>query len=173
MLSGPIDMCNGLYAINDAKAKRPKIFAEVYSTVTAETARVLIVYSGLQVIPDTPESYEAKADLFEFIAKMPMKWDETRILHGEIGRHITTARRAGRQWFIASCCDENGAVLPIELDFLEPGVTYSATLYEDGEDAHYKTGRESYRVRKITVKKGYTISAKLAPGGGHGIMLTP
>ncbi|MCP5536901.1 MAG: glycoside hydrolase family 97 catalytic domain-containing protein [Akkermansiaceae bacterium] len=172
MLAGPLDMCNGLYSLNNAKKDRPKIFAEVYSTVTAETARVLITYSGLSLIPDIPEAYEAKADLFEFIAKLPMTWDETRILHGDIGHLITTARRSGDDWFVASCCDEKGRQLPIQLDFLKDGVSYTATLYEDGPDAHYKTNRESYKVRKISVKKGDTINAKLAPGGGHCIRLT-
>lgn len=171
MLSGPLDMCNGLYSINGAKAARPKIFAELYSTVTAETARVLITYSGMSLLPDIPEAYEAKADLFEFIAKLPMNWDETKILHGEIGKHITTARRSGNDWFIASCCDEKGAELPIQLDFLDDGVKYTATIYEDDAKAHYKTNREAYRVRKMVVKKGDIITAKLAPGGGHCIHL--
>ncbi|NWK54965.1 glycoside hydrolase family 97 catalytic domain-containing protein [Verrucomicrobiaceae bacterium N1E253] len=173
MLAGPLDMCNGLYSIDNAKQVRPKIFAELYSTVTAETARVLITYSAVSLLPDIPEAYEAKADLFEFIAKLPMNWDETRILHGEIGRLITTARRSGDDWFIATCCDEKGATLPIQLDFLKDGVSYDATLYEDGDDAHYKTNREAYKVRKRTVKKGDVIQAKLAPGGGHCIRLTP
>ena len=100
------------------------------------------------------------------------KVDETRILHGDIGHLITTARRSGDDWFVASCCDEKGRQLPIQLDFLKDGVTYTATLYEDGPDAHYKTNRESYKVRKTSVKKGDTINAKLAPGGGHCIRLT-
>ncbi len=172
MLAGPLDMDNGLYAINHAKSLRPKIFAELYSTVTAETARVMITFSGLAVLPDIPEAYEAKADLFEFIAKLPMTWDETHILNSKIGHHITTARRSGTDWFIASCCDEKGASLPICFDFLKPDTTYAATLYEDTKDAHYKTNREAYRVRKITVQKGDKITAILAPGGGHCIHLT-
>ncbi len=171
MLSGPLDMCNGLYSIDKAKQLRPKIFSEVYSTVTAETARVLITYSAVSLLPDIPEAYEAKSDLFEFIAKLPMDWDETRILNGEIGKHITTARRSGSEWFVASCCDEKGAELSIPLNFLKEGISYTATLYEDGTKAHYKTNREAYQVRKIIVKKGDSITARLAPGGGHCIYL--
>jgi alpha-glucosidase len=173
MLSGPLDMCNGMYSLNSAKEARPKIFSEVYSTVTAETARVLITFSGLSLLPDIPEAYEAKADLFEFIAKLPMNWDETRILNGEIGRLITTARRSGEEWFIGSSCDERGVELSIPLDFLKEGVEYAATLYEDGDQAHYKTNREAYQVRHTVVRKGDIVKAKLAPGGGHCIYLTP
>jgi len=172
MLAGPLDMDNGLYAITDAKKKRPKIFSELYSTVVAETARVMITFSGLAVLPDTPEAYEAKANLFEFIAALPMTWDETRILHSNIGHLITTARRSGDDWFVASCCDEKGTTTPIKLDFLKPGATYTATLYEDGQNAHYKTNRESYTVKKIHVTSTTTLQAKLAGGGGHCIRIT-
>ncbi len=171
MLAGPLDMSNGFMTLTDLEKQRPKVFKVLNSTVTAEAARVLITFTGLACLPDTPESYESKADLFEFIAKLPMVWDETRILNGDIGKHITTARRAGRNWYIASCCDENGAELPIKFDFLEEGTTYQATFYEDTAATHFETNKESYRVRKGTVKKGDSMTEKLAPGGGHCILL--
>jgi len=173
MLAGPLDMCNGFMTLTDLEQQRPKVFRPVNSTVVAEAARVLITFSGLAILPDTPESYESKADLFDFIAKLPMTWDETRILNGDIGKHITTARRSGDHWFVASCCDENGAELTIDFDFLEEGVTYQATFYEDTEDTHFKTNKESYNIRKQRVKRGDAITARLAPGGGHCIYLKP
>jgi alpha-glucosidase len=157
----------GWFTLNGLSKARPKVFKPVYSTVVAEAARVLIVFTGLAIIPDTPESYESKADLFEFIARLPMNWDETKIINGKIGKYITTARRSGNTWYIASCCDEQGAQLPINLDFLEAGKQYSAKLFEDAADSHYKTNMESYSVRSIKVSKSDTITAKLAPGGGH------
>ena len=90
-----------------------------------------------------------------------------------IGQYITTARRHKDQWFVASATNEQARTLPIELDFLGPGVTYSATLYEDAPDAHFKTNREAYQVRKTQVTQGTTIQARMAPGGGHSVILTP
>ncbi len=171
MLAGPLDMCNGFFTLNGLE-KRPKVFKPIYTTVTAEAARVMITFSGLAYLPDTPDSYEQKSDLFEFISKLPMTWDETKVLNASIGEYITTARRSKKDWFIASCSNEKGAELPIKLDFLEEGKTYQATLYEDAPDTHYKTNREAYRIRKLQVKKGDMIHAKLAPGGGHCIYLT-
>ena len=167
MLAGPLDMCNGLYTLKDPARDRPKVFENVDSTVVAETARTMIVFSALSIIPDVPEAYEAKADLFDFLSRLPMTWDETRILGGEIGEYITTARRSGDKWFIASATNEQARTLKITLDFLEPGRTYKVTLYEDGPDANYKTNREAYRVRHITAKRGDVIEAHLAEGGGH------
>jgi alpha-glucosidase len=173
MLAGPLDMCNGLYELGNPTRDRPRIFTNVESTVVSETARVLIVFSGMSILPDCPESYEAKADLFDFLSNLPGTWDETRILHGSIGEYITTARRNGDTWYIASATNEMARSLPIKLDFLKPGTAYTATLCEDAPDAHFKTNREAYRVRTITVKHGDVVNAKMAPGGGHCIKLIP
>ncbi len=134
MLAGPLDMCNGLFTLENPARDRPRIFTNVDSTVVAETARVMIVYSGLSLLPDTPEAYAKKDDLFDFLRRLPMTWDETRILHGSIGEYITTARRSGDRWFVASATNEAERSLDVMLDFLEPEVSYAATLYEDAPD---------------------------------------
>jgi hypothetical protein len=173
MLAGPLDMTNGLYDLNRAYEQRPKVFAEVYTTVVGETARPLITFTGLNVLHDHGDAYAAKDDLFEFLREMPMRWDETRILHGEIGQCITTARRSGDAWFIGSATNEEARTLSIPLEFLQEGVTYTATLYEDASDAHYRTNREAYQVSTIEVHRGDVIEAAMAPGGGHAIWVRP
>jgi len=171
MLAGPIDMNNGYLTLTDIEKTRPKVFEVIHSTVVAETARVLIMFSGLAVLPDSPDSYASKPELFEFISSLPMTWDKTKIINSEIGKYITTARLSGSEWFVASACNEDGAMLDIKLDFLQEGKTYQATLYEDASDSHYITNKDEYRIKTIKVKKGDTIKAKLAPGGGHCIKL--
>ena len=173
MLAGPLDMCNGLFALENPAQDRPRIFKNIDATVAAETARVMITFSGLSILPDCPEAYAEKADLFECLSQLPGTWDETRILHSAIGEYITTARRSKETWFIASATNEQARTLPIRLDFLKPGSTYSATLYEDAEDAHFQTNREAYQVRKTKVTRDDTLAARMAPGGGHSIILKP
>lgn len=171
-IQGPLDMNNGnfdLKGINAGKREKgPRELNSYLSTVVSEAARTLIIFSGLVCIPDAPEAYEAKADLFEFIKKMPVgKWDETKILNSSIGKNITTARRYGNQWFVGSVIDQKGGDLDIKLDFLEEGKTYEVTFYEDTAETHCKTNPEAYQVRKGTVVKNDIIEAKLASGGGH------
>ena len=173
MLAGPLDMCNGLYTLENPARDRPRIFTNVDSTIVAETARVLITFSGFSILPDCPEAYQDKADLFEFLSRLPMTWDETCILHGEIGSYICTARRSGDCWFVGSATDEEARTLDIPLDFLEPGKTYAATMYEDAPDTHFQTNREAYRIRRSRVTCGDTIPARMGPGGGHCILLAP
>jgi alpha-glucosidase len=173
MLAGPLDMNNGYLTLTDIENDRPKVFKTIHSTIVAEAARVLITYSGLAVLPDSPDSYASKPDLFEFIARLPMTWEDTRILNAEIGKFITTARRSGDEWFVASTCDEMGVTLPVSFDFLDENVEYEATFYEDAPESHFITNKDEYRVKKLKVRQGDVISAKLAPGGGHCIWLRP
>jgi alpha-glucosidase len=171
-IQGPLDMNNGNFDITGINAgkrqKGPKKLNSYLSTVVSEVARTLVVFSGLVCIPDAPEAYEAKADLFEFIQKMPVgKWDESRILNSKMGEYITTARRSKNDWFVGSVMNQKGGVLDIDLNFLEEGKTYEVTFYEDTPETDCKTNPEAYQIRKAKVKKGDVIKANMAPGGGH------
>lgn len=177
-ITGPLDMNNGNFDLTGINAglrqKGPLKPNSYFSTVTAEAARTLIIFSGLVVIPDTPDAYEAKKDLFEFIQKQPVgKWDESRILNSKIGEYITTARRHGKEWFIGSVHNINGGTLNINLDFLDENMEYDVTFYEDTDQTHCKTNPETYRIRAGKVRKGDIVKAILAPGGGHCMWIRP
>ena len=177
-LIGPLDQANGAFGLNGINAgerqRGPKNRNSYNSTVVSEAARVLVIFSGLICLPDAPEEYSKKADLFEFIRHMPpATWDDTKIINSQIGKCITTARRSGDEWFVGSVINETGGELKIPLDFLTPGVNYDATFYEDAPDSHYINNREAYRIRQGSVTQSDTIKAKLAPGGGHCIWIRP
>lgn len=177
-ITGPLDMNNGnfdLIGINSGlRQKGPREKGSYISTVASEAARTLVIFSGLVCIPDAPEAYAAKADLFEFIQVMPVgKWDESRILHSKIDEYISTARRHGKEWFIGSVYSQKGGSLDINLDFLDEEQVYDVTYYEDREDTHCVTNQEAYQVRRGEVKKGDIIKAVMAPGGGHCIWIRP
>ncbi len=176
-LSGPLDQNNGAYGLNGInqgeREKGPLKKNSYNSTVVSETARTLVISSGLIILPDAPEEYQKKADLFEFIRRMPATWDESRVINSKIGEHITTARRTGDQWFVGSVINEQGGVLRIPLNFLEPGKNYTATFYEDAPETHFVNNREAYQIRKGQVTSQDTIEAKMAPGGGHGMWIRP
>ncbi|MDF7824020.1 glycoside hydrolase family 97 catalytic domain-containing protein [Pontiellaceae bacterium B12227] len=192
-LAGPVDRSCGLYDL-DTYIARDKCHRQIPSTVVSQTAQCFLFPSGLVTLPDIPDAYRRKADLFEFVGQLPMNWDETKVLEAEIGKHITLARKAGDAWFVGALADEQGRQTSIVLDFLEKGITYDVTLYEDAPDAHYeyigpmnkiearklkqklepqKTRRELYQVKKMTAKKGDAIPVTIAPGGGHCMWIRP
>jgi alpha-glucosidase len=177
-IQGPLDMNNGnfdLIGINKGdRLKGPKKKNTYFSTVVSEAARTLVVFSGLVCLPDAPEAYSKKADLFEFIQKMPVgKWDESKVLSSKIDDHISTARRFGEEWFVGSVASKKGVSLDISLDFLVEGKSYTVTYYEDTKDTHGMKNPEAYQVRKGNIKKGDIIKAIMAPGGGHCMWIRP
>lgn len=192
-LGGPVDRSCGLFDM-DQSIGRDKVHKQIPSTVVSQVGQCLVFYSGILTLPDMPDAYARKMDLFEFIKKLPMTWDDTKVLDMKIGDYITMARRSGDTWFTAALADESGRKTEITLDFLDPGVTYDVTLYEDTEESHYEfsggwnkkdaakkkvpfkpveTKRELYQVREMKAKKGDTISAYIAPGGGHCMWIRP
>jgi alpha-glucosidase len=176
-IQGPLDMNNGIFDILSVNAgereKGPKKRNSLITTATAEAARTLIIFSGLVCIPDAPEAYTSKADLFEFIKQMPVgKWDDTKILNAKMDSYISTARRHGEEWFIGSVHSEGGA-LDINLDFLKENKEYTITYYEDTEETNSKTNPEAYQVRTAKVKKGDVVQAKMVAGSGHCMWIRP
>ena len=171
-------MNNGVFDITGVnqgeRSRGPRKLNSFYSTVASEAARTLIISSGLVCIPDAPEAYEEKLDLFEFIQKQPVgQWDESKVIDAKIGSHITTARRHGDQWFVASVASQKGINLDIALDFLKEDKEYDITFYEDTEDTHCITNPEAYRVRQANARKDDIVNALLAPGGGHCMWIRP
>ena len=153
--------------------KGPKKKNSYISTVVSEVARCLVVYTGLITLPDAPEEYLKKADLFEFLKVMPATWDETRVPHAKIDEAITVARRSGDTWFVGSVNNQMAKTVEIQLDFLEPNTSYEAILYQDAPESHGVNNPEVYEIKKQLVNRGDTISAKMAVGGGHAMILRP
>jgi glucan 1,4-alpha-glucosidase len=177
-VQGPLDMSNGSFDIaginKGDRLKGPKDLNTFLTTAVSEAARTLIIFTGLAIIPDAPEAYNAKADLFEFIEKLPIgKWDESIVLNSKLNEYITTARRAGDDWFVGSAVSQEGGSLDIKLDFLKAGIIYDVTYYEDAPDTHCRTNPETYQIRKGKVKKGDVVKAVMAPGGGHCMWIRP
>ncbi|MDO5968705.1 glycoside hydrolase family 97 catalytic domain-containing protein [Flavivirga aquimarina] len=177
-IQGPLDMNNGnfdLIGINRGdRQKGPKKPNSYYATVVSEAARTLIIFSGLVCLPDAPEAYNKKSDLFEFIEKMPVgKWDESMVVNSKMDAYISTARRYKEEWFIGSVTNKQERTLDIDLDFLKDGKTYVVTYYEDTEETHGMKNPEAYQVRTGKVKKGDIIKAIMAPGGGHCMWIRP
>ncbi len=172
MIAGPLDMCNGWYGLNGA-GKRVRVFEPIPGTVAAETAKLVVFYSGLEVLPDAPEEYLKKPGLFSFIEKLPDTYDEMRVLSGDIDSFITVARRAGGKWYVGCLTNRDPRTLKIALTFLKTGKSYRAFIGEDAEDTHYLENKETYRVRTQDVNAGSVITARLAPGGGFVMRLEP
>src|SRR5436190_1347269 len=50
---------------------------------------------------DRPSMYNGDPAL-EYWKDLPTTWDDTRVISGEIGKHVCIARRKGREWYVGA-----------------------------------------------------------------------
>ena len=170
MMAGPIDNCDGWFDFNTSLG-RVRVFEEIPGTVAAEVAKLIVIYTGMNIMPDAPEEYLKKDDLFDCIRKMPAKFDGFKIIDGEIGEYIVVARKAGVDWFVGALTNREGREIEVDLSFLQNDQEFDITIYEDAKTTHFINERESYNIRKIEGGKISTLKLKLAPGGGTAVYL--
>lgn len=170
MLAGPLDMNNGLADLT--QKGRVDHGVPVPSTLTAEAARTLIVFSGATIIPDIPENYRKHPELLRFIAAQQMPWRETKTLAGEIGEYIVMARQAADgAWLVGAATSESPREIDVPLAFLPRG-KHEALIIQDGPNSDYRTHAEDYRAETRQVSRTDTLRLKLAPGGGACVLVS-
>ncbi|MBO7640272.1 MAG: glycoside hydrolase family 97 protein, partial [Bacteroidales bacterium] len=74
-------------------------------------------------------------------------------------------------WYVGGITDENAREVDVKLDFLQPGVTYEATIYADAADADYRTKAQAYTITKQNVGADTVLHLRMAPSGGFAVSL--
>ena len=165
LLAGPMDYTPGIFGM------RTRASGGIETTWAKQLALYVVVYSPLQMAADLLDNYEANPGPFQFIKDVPVDWDTTRVLNGEVGDFVTIARRerGGDDWYLGSVTDEAPRTLEVALDFLDSSRRYTAQIYRDGEQADYRTRREDILIETREVTAADTLHLRLAPGGGQAI----
>lgn len=172
MLSGPADFTPGIFNMfPKGKASENRI----RTTLAKQLALMVVLYSPLQMAADLPRHYEERPVPFQFVIDVPTDWDDTRVLNGAIGDFVTIARkdRNSADWYLGAVTDEMGRRLEVPLDFLDPGTSYRAQIYRDGDDADWDKNPYSLKREDRTVTSEETLTLVLAPGGGQAIRFLP
>ncbi len=166
---GPMDYTPGIFE-NDM---RPDHSSWANTTLARQLALYVTMYSPLQMAADLPQNYEKHMDAFQFIKDVAIDWQKSLVLEAEPGDYITYARKekGGERWFVGRTNDEEARTSEIRFDFLDKGAWYKATVYSDGEDAHYLENPKSYRIRTYRVNSRSRLRQDCAPGGGYAISL--
>ncbi len=174
LIGGPMDYTPGIFEMDLSKVN-PDNGSWVNTTICNQLGCYLTMYSPLQMAADLIENYERFPDAFQFIKDVAVDWQDSKYLEAEPGEYITVARKAKNSdnWFIGNVAGYNGHKSKLKLDFLDKGVKYMATIYQDGKNAHYKKNPQSYKITKKIVRKGSVLRLKSAVGGGYAISLMP
>lgn len=138
------------------------------TTVAHELALSVVFECGLVHFADSVKSYHSlPPGPKEFLMKVPVSWDDTRLLDGQPGKFVAVARRKADAWYIGviqSGLQPMRVALPCT--FLGTQ-RFTARVIGDGADDR-SFGNASY---KVTSRD--TITVALRPRGGAVIRLVP
>ncbi|WP_417556746.1 glycoside hydrolase family 97 protein [Mesoflavibacter zeaxanthinifaciens] len=172
LIGGPMDYTPGIFEMDISKLN-PNNNSHVNSTIANQLALYVTMYSPLQMAADLPEHYQQFMDAFQFIKDVAIDWDESIYIEAEPGDYLTVARKekGSNNWFVGNVNGNNPRKSTIKLDFLDKDKTYTATIYADAKDAHYKTNPQAYKISTKKVTSKSKISQLSVPGGGFAISI--
>jgi alpha-glucosidase len=140
-------------------------------------ALAVLFESGIQHFADRADSneelgYRAVFGAYPYVGDLmstvPVTWDDTRLISGDIDDHVILARRSGNDWYLAGI---HAIDAPVEysfaLDYLEAGTTYELVLIEQGATP------SSFERTVLSVNTGDPLAITLPPNGGFVATLTP
>jgi hypothetical protein len=128
------------------------------TTYGHQLALSIIFESGVQNFADSEKSYRSLPDAPKnFLKKVPVAWDETRLVAGYPGDYVVMARRKGDIWYLGGI---NGKSESRQIEFDLPFIPAKKNidLITDGKDR--TTFGEKY------TKTGSRIVIDLLPYGG-------
>lgn len=141
--------------------------AKVQGTRCAQLALFVTLDSPLCCACDHPSHYYNQPGV-DFLKVVPTVWDDTRVLDGEVTKHIVMARRSGKVWFLGGMTDSQSREISVKLDFLDKG-RWKLRLWKDARDSN----PEHVEIEDRVVTPNETITLKMAPAGGTVATLRP
>lgn len=175
LLVGPTDFTPGsLRQVTEAEF-RPRDIKDTppmsRGTVAQEMALFVVLDQWIATICDSPSEYAKYPELERFVSSVPVTWNETHPIDGEVGEFIITAKRKADQWYIGAMTSEKARDCRVVLDFLKKGTTYDVEIIADSADS--EAYPRHYDIIRSAVKHGDTLPLSLVAGGGAVVKLTP
>lgn len=169
MLSGPFDLTPGIVSLV-GRDDRP-----IANTLARQLADYVVIYSPLQMAADLPENYARAPDALDFIKQVPVDWERTQVLLGEVGEYAVVARqnRERGDWWVGGVTDNKAREVTFELSFLEPDKTYRAEIWRDGAGGGID-GHRFAMIREVReVRPSQALTLRMEAGGGFAMSLLP
>jgi alpha-glucosidase len=170
LVAGPMDYhLGGFRALPRSQFKPRAVAPCVLGTRCHMLAAYICFDNPNPMVADYPTAYENQPG-FEFIQRVPTWWDETRVLAGEIGELLVTARRKGATWYVGGMSAIKPHELNLPLSFLGSGV-YAARLWKDSPEV--ETNPNHLATEKLNLTSADTLQVHTATDGGFVAELTP
>ena len=120
MMAGPVDYTPGAMR-NASRADFKPVYRDPMSQGTRchQLAAYIIHDSPLTMLADAPSAYRREPECTDFIAAIPTDgFRQTRVLQGELGAYIVTARQtADGCWYVGGMTDWTPRNVTLHYDF--------------------------------------------------------
>jgi alpha-glucosidase len=170
LVAGPMDYhLGGFRAVPRSAFVARAVAPTVLGTRGHQLAMYVCFDNPNPMLADYPTAYLGQPG-FEFLKEVPTWWDETRVLVGEIGEVLVSARRRGRTWYLGGLSAHGPRVLDLPLDFLGTG-SYRVRLWKDGPDTGTDPNSLAVETRRVTARDSLKIG--ISRDGGFVARLIP
>lgn len=164
MVAGPMDYLPG--TLNNAQKKEFYQYGNRpvgLGSRSHSMALNVMFESPLTMLPDSPSDYYANDECTSFLTKIPVVWDETKIIDAKIGEYVILARRSGDDWYLAAITNWDARKLTVDLNFLGSG-KYNMNYFMDGKNTNNRAIDFVHKSQKVD--SSTTIEMNLSSGGG-------
>jgi alpha-glucosidase len=165
MVCGPMDFTPGAMRNYASKELTPNFNRPgSQGTRCHQLALSVIFETGIQMLCDSPSNYEKEKESTDFLASVPVTWDELKVLEASIGEYLVLARRKGSTWYIGALNNnEKDREFTIDLSFIGSG-SKNAVIMQDGLNATLFA--EDYSRVQQVVSTDSKMTIKMVAGGG-------
>ena len=169
MLAGQMDYTQGAM-LNGTKATYHRSNSQPMSQGTRchQLGEYIVFFSPLNMLCDSPTHYLAESECTDFIASVPVVWDETLPLDSRVGQYVTVARRSGNTWYVGGITNWQPRDLTLDLSAIKAGGR-SAEIFIDGVNAEKYA--QDYAKEEVTIPADGQLKVHLAPGGGFAMKI--
>ena len=172
MVQGPVDYTPGAYRNATREGFRIDYRNPMSQGTRAHQVAAYVVFDApLVMLCDSPTRYMADEACTRFIASLPVVFDTTRVLAGEIGEYIVTARKRQDCWYVGGLTGWTPRTLDVDLSLLDPGREYTATLLADDGRSAAEPARYVLSTQRVT--SATRLQIPVAPGGGFALKIEP
>ena len=169
MFNGPMDYTPGATRNYHHPDNHPVMERPVSQGTRCHQVALFILYeSGIQMFADSPTNYEREQETTDFLARVPVTWDDIKVLEAKVGEYLVLARRKGITWYVGGITNEEPREFTIDLSFLDKG-EHVATIMQDGINADRFA--EDYKKYTRQVTSNTLLDIKMVKGGGFAAII--
>ena len=167
MLAGQMDYTQGAMLNGTKSTYRPNNSEPMsQGTRCHQLGEYVVFFSPLNMLCDSPTHYEKETECTDFIASIPVIWDETVALDSKVGEYVAVARRSGSTWYVGGLTNWTARDITLDLSFI--GKDNNVEAYLDGPNA--AKFAQDYAKTSLKLNNG-KLNIHMAPGGGFALKI--